>query len=223
MIPQINLYSPMWKDAFKYLGWVLLFGFLWFRGCSITDVRPQIVKVIVPEVKGNFQAKKPVHEAIVSKTEPTRKEILQVENPIDKKLIAENEKLKSDFAKATDSIKKLSFEKAIQLNKFSSKFEDDNIVIDVKGIVRGEVQEVTPAYTIKKKTIDVPVKQKETVFRLLAGGAIGANKELNQAAYKLDVGFQNKKGNIISAEYLNVGKQEFGMIGYKISIFSLKK
>ena len=236
-MPQINLQSPYIKEFMKYLGWILLFIVLWFKGCSGTTPTPQIAKVIVPEVKGTFEAKKPVHEAVSSKKEHTAtlknsvvkqslttgKENLQVENPIDKNLIAENEKLKNDFAKANDSIKKLSFNKAIQLNKFSTNFEDENIIINVNGVVQGEVKEITPNYTIKKKEVEVPVKVKETVFRVLAGGAIGLNKEMNQAAYKLDLNFQNRKGNIISAEYLNIGGQEFGMVGYKHSIINIKR
>ena len=217
-MPQINLQSPYIKEFMKYLGWILLFIVLWFKGFSGATPTPQIAKVIIPEVKGNFQAKKPVHEAISSRKERTAtgKEILQVENPINKKLIAENEKLKKDFAKANDSIKKLSFNKAIQLNKFSTKFEDENIVLNVNGVVRGEVKEVTPDYTIKKKEIEVPVKVKETVFRVLAGGAIGLNKKMNQATYKLDLNFQNRKGNIISVGYDTDNKI---WLGYYRTIF----
>ena len=218
IMTQINLQSPYIKELMKYLGWILLFIVLWFKGCSGSTPTPQIAKVIVPEVKGTFQAKKPVHEAISSRKEHTAtgKEILQVENPINKKLIAENEKLKKDFAKANDSIKKLSFNKAIQLNKFSTKFEDENIVLNVNGVVRGEVKEVTPNYTIKKKEIEVPVKVKETVFRVLAGGAIGLNKKMNQATYKLDLNFQNRKGNIISVGYDTDNKI---WLGYYRTIF----
>ena len=217
-MPQINLQSPYIKEFMKYLGWILLFIVLWFKGCSGSTPTPQIAKVIVPEVKGNFQAKKPVHEAISSRKghTATGKEILQVENPINKKLIAENEKLKKDFAKANDSIKKLSFNKAIQLNKFSTKFEDENIVLNVNGVVRGEVKEVTPDYTIKKKEIEVPVKVKETVFRVLAGGAIGLNKKMNQATYKLDLNFQNRKGNVILVGYDTDNKI---WLGYYRTIF----
>ena len=76
----INLYHPLWKEFLKYLGWILLFVFLWFRGCSGTTPATQTAKVIVPEVKAKFEAKKPVHEAISSIKERTAtgKEILQV-------------------------------------------------------------------------------------------------------------------------------------------------
>lgn len=222
---QINLFTPFWKEAIKYLGWVLLFAVLWLRGCNRSEIPNNSVKVEVPEVKGNFEPKKPVHEVVVKPSSWRREKGVTeyVENPIDEKLIAENEKLKADFSAANDSIKKLHFSKAVQLNKFSTNFEDENLILNIDGIVQGEVKEITPGYTIKKKKIEVPVKQKETVFRVLAGGSIGVNKELNQAAYQLDLNFQNRKGDILSAEYLNVGGQQFGMVGFKKSIFNIKK
>jgi len=215
-----SLFFDYWKNIV-----IIVLLFFVFRSCQGDEESTVTAKVIVPEAKGTFDSKKPVHEAISPKKERTAtgKEILQVENPIDKKLIAENEKLKKDFAKANDSIKQLSFNKAIQLNKFSTKFEDENLVLNIDGIVQGEVKEITPNYKIKEKKIEVPVKVKETVFRVLAGGAIGLNKELNQAAYQLDLNFQNRKGNIFSAEYLKIGSQEFGMIGYKHSIINIKR
>jgi len=222
----INLYSPLWKEFLKYLGWILLFVFLWFRGCSGSIQSPQIAKVIVPEVKGVFNAKKPVHEPILIKANPPqlkKGKITINENLIDIKLIAENEKLKHDYVTASDSIQKLLFNKAVQLNKFSTKFEDENLLVNIEGIVNGEVKEITPNYTIKQKKVEVQIKQKETVFRLLAGGSIGLNKELNQAAYQLDLNFQNRKGDIISAEYLQVGAQTFGMVGFKKSLINIKK
>lgn len=219
-----SLFFDYWKNIII----IVLLIFL-FRSCQGNEESTVTAKVVVPEVKGKFEAKKPVHESILNKAKSpqlknsTSKEILQVENPINKKLIAENEKLKKDFAKANDSIKKISFNKAIQLNKFSTKFEDENLVLNIDGIVQGEVKEITPNYKIKEKKIEVPVKVKETVLRVLAGGAIGLNKELNQAAYQLDLNFQNRKGNMFSAEYLKIGSQEFGMIGYKHSIINIKR
>jgi hypothetical protein len=58
-------------------------------------------------------------------------------------------------------IKQLLFGTAIKLNKFSTKFEDDNLLLNIDGVVQGEVQ-VTPSYTIKKKRVAV-VKQRNSV------------------------------------------------------------
>ncbi|MDI6034601.1 hypothetical protein QLS91_16090 [Flavobacterium sp. LB2P84] len=228
---KINLNSPLLKEFFKYLS-VFIIGVLvasWFRGCSGSTTTPQIAKFIIPEVEAKFEPKKPVHEpikkAVVKDYLTTEKsKTVFVENPINKKLIIENENLKTVFAKETDSLKKvIAYNKAIQLNKFSTKFEDENLVLNIDGVVQGEVKEITPNYTVKAKKVEVPVKVKETVFRVLVGGSFGLNKELNQAAYQLDLNFQNRKGNIISAEYLKIGSQEFGMVGYKHSIINIKR
>ena len=215
------------KEASKYLGWVLLFIFLWFNGCSGKEKATTSAKVIVPEVKGQFEAKKPINTPILIKAnspqlkKSTGKDILQVENPINPKLIAENEKLKSDFAKEKDSLKRIiAYNKSVQLNKFSSDFEDNNIIINIDGIVQGEVKEITPGYKIKEKKIEVPVKPKETVFRLLGGLEIGNNINLSNPLFKANLGMQNRKGNIITASY-DSNKNIY--IGYQFSIFNISR
>lgn len=218
----INLYSPIWKESFKYLGWILLFIFLYFKGCTDNNKSVASVKVNIPEQKGSFEFKKPVHiplEKAIEKHIENGKTIF-VENPINNKLIAENEKLKSDYEKANDSIKKISFDKAIQLNKFSTKFEDDNLVLNINGIVQGEVKEITPNYIIKEKKVDVQVKPKETVFRLLAGLELGNNKQLDGFKVKANLMMQNRKGNIISGSF---DTNQTIWIGYNVSIFNIKK
>ena len=217
----INLYNPLWKEFLKYLGWILLFVFLWFRGCSGSAPSTQIAKVIIPEVKGTFEAKKPVHEPVLIKAPQLKKgKITFIENPIDKKLIDENEKLKSAFAKANDSIKQLSFNKSIQLNKFSTKFEDENLLLNINGVVQGEVKEITPNYTIKEKKIEVPVKVKETVFRILGGLEVGNTAQLDAFKLKANLMFQNRKGNIISGSF---DTDQTIWVGYNVSIFDVKK
>lgn len=220
---QINVFNPFLKESIKYLGWVLLFTVLWFKGCSASDQKPQLVKVTVPEVKAIFESKKPVHKPILIKANlPQLKkgETLYKENPINPKLLANNEKLKLDYAKANDSIKQLSFNKAIQLNKFSTKFEDENVVLNIDGVVQGEVQEITPSYTIKERKVEVPVKPKETVFRLLGGLELGNNSQLDGFAAKGNLMLQNRKGNIISASF---DTNQTIWIGYNFSIFNIKR
>lgn len=216
-----SLFFDYWKNMV-----IIVLAFFLFKSCQETNPSPRLVKVIIPEAKGVFEAKKPVHEAIPKWSNSTtlkKVETVYKENLIDPKLLVENEKLKQDFALANDSIQNFSFQKAIQLNRFSSNFEDENLILNFEGIVQGEVKEITPSYTVKKKTIEVPVKIKETVFRVLVGGAFGVNRELSQVAYRLDLNFQNRKGNIISGEYLKIGSQEFVMVGYKASIINIKR
>lgn len=213
---QINLQSPLLKEAFKYLGWVLLFFVLWFRGCSDNEKSSVTAKVIVPEVKGKFEPKKPSHTSVSYVLKPTDAK----PSVLEQNLINENKKLKQDFEKANDSIKKLQFAKAIQLNKFSTDFEDDNLLLNIDGIVQGEVKEITPSYTIKPKKVEVQVKPKETVFRLLGGLELGNNTKLDGFAAKGNLMFQNRKGNIISASF---DTNQTIWIGYNFSIFNIKK
>lgn len=206
------IYSHFWKVA----TFILLF--LLFRNCSGIDTKPQIVKVAVPEVKGKFEAKKPINIPVGQKV--SKGKTIYIENEIDPLLLAENEKLKQDFAKANDSIKKLQFAKAIQLNKFSTDFEDENVVISINGIVQGEVKEITPGYKIKERKIEVPVKTKETVFRVLGGLEVGNNIQLSNLIIKANLMMQNCKGNVLSASY---DTQKNIYVGYSFSIFNLKK
>lgn len=215
---QINPYSPLLKESFKYLGWVLLFLFLWFNGCSNKEKSSTTTTVIVPEVKGQFTAKKPVNVPVGQKV--SKGKTVYIDNPIDPKLIAENEKLKNDFAKANDSIKKLQFAKAIQLNKFSTTFDDENLLLNIDGIVQGEVKEITPNYTIKARKVEVQVKPKETVFRLLGGMEVGNNTKLDGFAAKANLMFQNRKGNVLTASF---DANQVIWVGYNFSILNVQK
>lgn len=204
-----------------YLFLALVFAILWLRGCGAPQT-VQAVDVDVPEVKGTFEPKKPVHLK-VNLPKNDKPKIVKVENPINEKLVAENEALKLAFAKETDSLKKqLAYEKAIELNNFSTDFDDENLELHINGVVQGEVKEITPSYRIKPKTIEVPVKAKETVFRVLAGAEVGVQTSLqmNKLPIKANLMLQNKKGNIWSA---SIDNNQTAWIGFNASIFNWKK
>jgi len=220
---QINLLDSRIKEVFKVSGWALLFIVLWFKGCSNDQVTK--TKVIVTAVSGKFKPKKPESKPLEIKQEPiseVKKDgVVYIENPLNKKLLAENEKLKLDFAKQSDSLKQKSYEKAIELNSFHTSFEDKYLKLQIDGIVRGEVQEVTPSYEIKEREIEAPIK--ETYLRVFIGTGFGLNTDLNRGLYKFDLDFMNKKGDVFSGEYLRVNGQDFGVIGIKKSILNLKR
>lgn len=225
---QINSQSPILKESLKYLGWILLFVFLWFKGCSGTDKSSATAKVTIPEIKGNFKPVKPEQRTVSSKKELTenknnfRQNLSKSENEFLQNqitlLLFENDKLKNDHINASDSLKKSLYDKAIQLNSFTHTWENDTIQSTSYGIVRGEVQSIALKYTIKARKIEVP--QKEIVFRFLGGVEIGNNIALSNPIFKANVGFQNRKGNIISFSYDN-NKNYY--IGYSFSVFSLKR
>ena len=57
---QINLVGFKIPEIVKYLGWIILIFVLWFRGCSDNEKsEPQKIKVEIPEIKKEFEPKKP--------------------------------------------------------------------------------------------------------------------------------------------------------------------
>jgi hypothetical protein len=69
----------------------------------------------------------------------------------------------------------LLFGKAVKLNKFSTKFEDDNLLLNIDGVVQGEVQEVTLATPSRK---EVQVKKRNGIASF-GGWRNCANTQLN--------------------------------------------
>ena len=223
---QINLNSK-WFSLVKYLVFAIVFHFLlgWFGGCSSGDKKTATQKVIIPKVTGKFEPKKPVSTPIEIKQKPIseikKNGLVYVENPLNEKLLKENDSLKISYSIMSDSLKTKTYEKAIELNTFSSKFEYKYLKLSIDGIVRGEVQEITPSYEIKEREAEIKVK--ETVLRIFIGTGIGINTNLDRGAYKFDVNAMNRKGDIGSLEYLRVNGQDFGMIGIKKSILNIKR
>jgi hypothetical protein len=209
-----------WVKVFSIVT-AIVFAFLWLKGCTSSNPEPQIAKVevTVPEVKGNFEPKKPDHE-LVKLPKNDNSKIVIIKNPINQQLVAENEALKLAFAKETDSLKKqLAYEKAVALNNFSTKFEDENLELNIEGVVQGEVKEISPSYKIKERKIETAVKEKQVAFRMLGGVEVGNTLVLDNFAVKANLMFQNKKGNIFSAS-MDTNKAIW--VGYSTSIFNWK-
>lgn len=210
------------KSTLSWSGWILLFIVLFFmKQCS---PQPTLAKIEIPEKKGSFEGVKPEHVEITPKIVHTKENVyikgekVYISNPLNEKLLSENEILKDEF-KIVDSINKiLLYEKAIAINSFSTKFEDENLELNIEGIVRGEVQEITPSYTIKKQSVLVP--QKETVFRLLGGVEVGNTVQLDQLNFKANLGFQNKSGDVLNVGY---DTQKVIWIGFSKNIFKVEK
>lgn len=225
---QINPRSPIVKKIFQFLIFAVIFHLAigWFKGCSSESKKKNTQTIAIPAVSGKFEPKKPDAKPLEIIQEPineVKKDgTVYVTNPLNEKLAKENEKLKSDFAALkNDSLKQKVYEKAIELNSFSTKFEDDNLLLNINGTVRGEVQEITPSYTIKERKTEVVVP--ETILRVFIGAGVGINTDLDRGVYKLDLNFMNRKGDIFSGEYLRVNGQDFGMIGIKKSILNIKR
>ena len=212
---QINLNNIRIPEWIKYFGWILAIAILlWVKSCS-PEPKTKTVTITIPEKKGSFTPVKPtsikVTEYKLEKGDP-----IITENPLNKKLLEENKNLKDKFKSVSDSIKLVMFEEANQINQFSSKFEDDNLILNINGIARGEVKEITPSYTIKQQRASVLVENKLPGLRMRGGVEVGNTKTLDDLSFKGSVLFQNRKGNIISAGYDTDNKI---WLGYYRSIF----
>ena len=214
---QINLLDSRIKTFIKsYLGWILFFLMVWLNAGAGKEIKT--VKVIVPTVTGKLESKKPELKPLEIKQEQIVKKdrLIYKENPFNIILAEENTKLKSDYSKMSDSLKSKAYDKAIELNTFSYKSEDKYLKLTIDGIVRGEVSEITPSYTIKEQESEVFVKEKLPGLKVLGGVEVGNTKTLDDLSFKGSVLFQNRKGNIISAGY-DTDKKIWA--GYYISIF----
>ena len=214
---QINLLDSRIKTFIKsYLGWILFFLMVWLNAGAGKEIKT--VKVIVPTVTGKLESKKPELKPLEIKQEPIVKKdgLVYKENPFNIILSEENTKLKSDYSKMSDSLKSKAYDKAIELNTFSYKSEDKYLKLTIDGIVRGEVSEITPSYTIKEQESEVFVKEKLPGLKVLGGVEVGNTKTLDDLSFKGSVLFQNRKGNIISAGYDTDNKI---WLGYYRSIF----
>jgi hypothetical protein len=217
---QINIFAV--KKIFPYLGWILLFLLLFFRGCNSTT--PQIVKV--PEITNVLQTDTIVkHEVVeVQKLIKDRTN----EKKLSKDILEMHERLANyqeeidylhDAYKFADSTQKDSLYKlATKLKAFNSNYEDEFLKLKINGIIaNNEVKEITPTYTIKERKFEAP--QKQVTFRMLVGGGFGINKELNQGTWKINTGFQNQKGNIIRGSFQKIGNQDYWLAEYDFSLF----
>ena len=214
---QINLLDSRIKTFIKsYLGWILFFLMVWLNAGAGKEIKT--VKVIVPTVTGKLESKKPELKPIEIKQEPivNRDRLIYKENPFNIILAEENTKLKADYSRMSDSLKSKAYDKAIELNTFSYKSEDKYLKLTIDGIVRGEVSEITPSYTIKEQESEVFVKEKLPGLKVLGGVEVGNTKTLDDLSFKGSVLFQNRKGNIISAGYDTDNKI---WLGYYRSIF----
>lgn len=194
-----------WK-YFRLLGWVLFLIMLFLRGCGNSEtVKP-------PPKKGSFKTDTIHHTTLGKvKTKYVKGEpyVVYKNNEINKELAEENYKLQIAYINTLDSVEKLKmYIDAITYKKFSKTFENDNFKANVKGISQGEVKELALDYELKK----IPLK--EVRFRILGG------VNINPYAVGLNLGFQNRKGNIIELGY---DTEKRINIGYKQTIFKIVK
>ena len=228
---QINLLGTQAKKAYKYLfsfgGWILLFLVLWFKGCGNSETGT--TTVTIPAITKTLPADTIVkHETIKIpkwyKDTKTEKKYLKDLTEAEQRIIAYQEEIdnmQSEFM-WSDSIKQAElYCLVMELKKFESTFEDENLKLTINGIIAGnEVKEITPTYTIKEKQVKTEIKQKEVKFRMLVGGGLGNSLTFDKPLFNANIGFQNAKGNILRFSF---DTEQRIMIGYDFSLFKISK
>jgi len=186
---------------------------------SPNDIKSDIY---IPEVSGT------VEETIQDVTEVEVKIKDPVTKTVTKIIVDEEYKKKYEKAiKENDSLLAMNlFLKSIEINEYS-KVLVDNDTIKLVGYAktRGELLKYSIDYTIKADTISyIPktIKERPSLTVLAGAEVIVPLQNLttgNPMAVKADIGFQNKRGHIIS---IGADTQSNLYVGFKYAI-SLKK
>lgn len=176
-------------------------------------------KVVVPERKGEFKNPTAIINYKGKKDSIVWKDkVIKTENPI-------NKKLAEDFItsqKENDSLKSLKiYLNAIEEVDRTYVFNDKYLKLEVATKTRGKILKIIPKYTIKEREEIVQVKQKETVFALYAGAGINTTTTLDKLTPEVNIGFQNKKGNLLTFKY-GITDKSVG-VGYSLRIINYKK
>jgi hypothetical protein len=213
---QVNIFSPNYKKYFLYLGWVLLFIVLWFKGCESS--KPQIAQIKIKEVTKTLPADTIIKHQVVKVPNKTNaklsKDILQMYDRMEA-YQEEIDNMQIEY-KYSDSVQKAKlYALATELKKFDSEFEDDKIKLLISGYVSGSrVKEITPTYTIKEQKINVPLAKSK--ISVLTGVFLANDTQLQKPLFGAELGIINKKGNQLKIAF-DIEKRIY--FGYSVKLF----
>jgi hypothetical protein len=181
-----------------WLGQVLLFIVLFFRGCEPKPQTAEKIKVVTKEIKGETIIKTNiVHVPITKKVRDTSGTGFYVAQ-IDK-LFQENNQMQLEFMKMDSVAKIQAYNKAIEINAFKQQFEDNNINAYVSGEVAGNIKQMRFDYTIKPQTLNVDAPKPKN--HLYLGVNVANTLKLDKPLFSAGLGIQNKKGNILNFSF----------------------
>lgn len=200
-------------DYLAYLGWVLLFAVLFFRGCNPETQTAEKIKVVTKEIKGSIVTKEKVINVPIIRTVKDTAGTGFYVNQIDK-LFEENNKMQLEFLKM-DSLQQIqAYNKAIQINAFKQTFDDKYIKAQVTGEVAGEVKQMRLDYTIKPQELKVDAPKPKN--NLYLGVNVANTFQFNKPLFSAGIGIRNKRGNILNASFDT--EKRIG-VGYYLKIF----
>jgi hypothetical protein len=181
-----------------WLGWILFFIVLFFRGCNPDPQIAEKIKIKTKEVKGKTIIKTNIVHVPITKTvkdtSGTGFYVAQID-----KLFEENNQMQLEFMKM-DSLQQIqAYNKAIEINAFKERFSDNYIDAYVSGNVAGNIKQMRLDYTIKPQTLNVDAPKPKN--HLYLGVNVANTIQLNKPLFSAGLGLQNKKGNILNFSF----------------------
>ena len=119
------------------------------------------------------------------------------------------------FEKAPDTVKVTMFVDATKIRQYKNDFNDSIADISIFTETKGELLKIAPTITIKAR-----LPEKKTVFALYGGGGLYLYN-LEKPSYKLNLRFQNKRGDLFSGSYDPLTKS--GFVDYDFRFINIKK
>ena len=188
---------------------VLLTAF--FIGRWTSPIETKIIKVTIPELSGKSPIIINPKPLIQFKDSLVYKDSLIVtENPFNKDLADKYINLESETERLKEYIK------SIEIRKYKIPFENDTIKIIGNVEVQGELKSLNYDWTIKQKTLNIPIEIKKPTMNLLLGGSVSNSIELDKFNFNANVGIQRKNGDLILGSYGIFDKSI--QVGYLINL-----
>lgn len=119
------------------------------------------------------------------------------------------------FEKAPDTVKTTMFTDATKIRQYKNDFNDSIADVSIFTETKGELLKIAPKITVKAR-----LPEKKTIFALYTGGGLYLNNNFD-LGYKLDIKFQNKKGDLFGGSYDPINKVIFAE--YNIRLINIKK
>lgn len=185
------------------------------RSCSKPTSKDNYQKFQTKEVVGKFETQKNPKEIDSKKTyiyKPSKGKSIVTKNPIDSILI-------ESFIKAPDIVKTEMFVDQAQIRSYKNVFDNIDATVTIDTKVRGELLEMTPSYVFKSRLDSIKVK--ETTFAMYAGAGIYSSPDATKTGFKVNLRFQNKKGDLFSTSYDLLNKIIYAE--YDIRFINIKK
>ena len=188
---------------------ILIISF--FIGRWTSPVETKIVKVTIPATSGKSPIIINPKPLIQTKDSLIYKDSLIItENPFNKDLADKYINLESETERLKEYIK------SIEVRKYKIPFENDTIKIIGNVEVQGELKSLNYDWTIKQKTLNIPIEIKKPTMNLLLGGSVSNSIELDKFNFNANVGIQRKNGDLILGSYGILDKSI--QVGYLINL-----